>query len=173
MLPANPTNRDRRPTVDDVLMQTALAFQERSTCSRNQVGAVIALTGRIISTGYNGAPAGMAHCDHTYAGAYDMIRPRPLEQNLLRDLIADKTKIKGCQTAIHAEANAIAYAARHGMSLENTTIYTTLSPCFACAQLIVAAGLARVVYLRTYRDRSGVDLLTQADVIVDQMDPLW
>lgn len=136
-----------RPSVPETLMAIAQMWERRSTCSRNQVGAVIALDGRTLSSGYNGAPAGVMHCEHeSYRAAADSA---------------------GCKIAIHAEANAIAYAARHGVRIELATLYTTLSPCYACAQLIIGAGLMRVVYHRSYRDMDGVKLLGNAGVIVE------
>jgi dCMP deaminase len=133
-------------------MDTALVFERRSTCDRNHVGAVIAREGRIIATGYNGAPAGLAHCVHVTSPARRMALPGE----------------RGCDIAIHAEANAIAYAARHGVSVEGATIFTTLSPCHPCSQLIVAAGLGRVVYRRAYRLTTGLEVLTAAGLTVDQ-----
>lgn len=142
-----------RPTPDVTLMTVAYAMQDRSTCARNHVGAVISRMNRIISTGYNGAPTGMPHCEHPPTGV----------------IMPDLTGHRGCRISIHAEANAIAYAARHGVSVEHATIHTTLSPCYSCAQLIISAGLTRVVYDRPYRDESGLDLLRAAGVVVDYM----
>jgi dCMP deaminase len=76
---------------------------------------------------------------------------------------------RGCRVAIHAEANALAYAARHGVSVEGATVYTTLSPCYACSQLIIAAGLSRVVFNRSYRDPAGIDLLRLAGLTVEKV----
>jgi dCMP deaminase len=148
----------KRPTQDEALMSTAMVFEARSTCDRAHVGAVIAKDGRIISTGYNGAPAGTVHCRHVGGFA-----PSPL--SLSRSTMPASI---GCAIAIHAEANAIAYAARHGVSVEGSTVYTTVSPCHSCAQLMIAAGLVRVVYGRAYRDLSGVELLSDAGVTVER-----
>lgn len=143
-----------RPSRDSTLMATAMVWQERSSCARNQVGAVIAMNGRVVSTGYNGAPPGMAHCNHG-----NQVRP-----------FIQLTTTEGCRVAIHAEANAIAHAARHGVTVLGGEVYTTLSPCYECAKLIIAAGLARVVYDRPYRDRAGLTLLTEAGVAVEQLN---
>jgi dCMP deaminase len=141
-----------------MLMDVAAVVERQSTCDRNHVGAVIARDGRIISTGYNGAPAGMDHCEHIGSPA--------LHQAVWH---GKPPASMGCTIAIHAEANAIAYAARGSTSIEGGTIYTTLSPCFACAQLIVAAGLDRVVYVRAYRDLSGVEFVISAGLDVERM----
>lgn len=148
-----------RPDIDITLMTIASVWEERSTCSRNHVGAVIAKDGRHIGSGYNGAPAGMPHCEHV--PIEEMYQPRILERAVIENPRA------GCKIAIHAEANAIAYCARHGVSIEGATLYTTLSPCYSCSQLIIAAGLVRVVYGRQYRDKAGLDLLHAADVLVE------
>jgi dCMP deaminase len=131
--------------MDDTLMEIAVTMSERGTCSRNRVGVVIAKDGRILGSGYNGAPSNMQHCFHA--------DDEPLDA--------------GCKIAIHAEANAIAYAARHGVSLAGATLYTTLSPCWPCAQLIIQAGILRVRADQAYRDVSGIDLLRAAFVEVN------
>lgn len=150
-----------RPSRDGVLMATATAFEELSTCARNHVGAVIAIDGRIIGTGYNGAPAGMPHCEHSSAMLLPL-RATPPGVQLLKGVDPNT----GCKVAIHAESNAIAYAARHGVSVKGATLYVTLSPCYGCAQLVIAAGLTRVVFDRGYRDISGIDLLREAGLEV-------
>lgn len=152
-----------RPSSDETLMKIASAWEERSTCSRNHVGAVIAKDGRHIGSGYNGAPAGLAHCEHVPVEI--RLYPRALERSDPMNL-----RETGCKVAIHAEANAIAYCARDGISIQGGTIYTTLSPCFACCQLIIAAGLTRVVYGREYRIKDGLDVLLSANVIVEQLN---
>lgn len=162
-----------RPTIDKTQMDTARLWALRSTCDRQHVGAVLSLGHRTIGSGYNGAPAGMPHCNHAMpympkAGpesqpayrAASPLGPWPRGLGTIRD--------NGCRIAIHAECNAIAYAARHGVAVAGATIYVTLSPCFACAQLLIAAGLHRVVYDREYRDPAGIDLLRQAGLKVEQ-----
>jgi dCMP deaminase len=119
---------------------------ERGTCPYIKVGAIVARDGRILTSGYNGAPAGMEHCTHGDRNSDLPIAP--------------------CTTAIHAEANAIAYAARHGAPLHDATMYTTLSPCRTCAQLIIQSGISRVVCMEMYRDPVGVELLRAASIAV-------
>lgn len=141
-----------RPTMSEVLMSVAASLARRATCNRNHVGAVIAIDGRIISSGYNGPPAGMPHCAHELTDAADRI-----------------TGSGGCGRAVHAEANAIAFAARHGVSTEGATLYTTLTPCLACAMLIINAGITEVKWQTRYRDVTGMLLLTSAGVKHDQV----
>lgn len=165
--PVNPPARFVRPSQDETLMAVAATISHRSTCHRyvpeSHVGAVIARDGRIIESGYNGAPAGMPHCQHpgTHIDA---------SSTNLQDLSSIfRPLARGCTIAIHAEANAIAYAARNGTPIGGATLYTTLSPCQPCAQLIIAAGLTRVVYGHPYRDRSGLKLLDSAGVILETL----
>jgi dCMP deaminase len=145
---------DARPSMDQTLMSVAELMAQRGTCSRATVGVVIARDGRPLATGYNGAPRGMAHCLHP-----------PGEVSAERDVEAPT-----CRVAVHAEANAVAFAARYGITLDGATLYTTLSPCIPCAQLIVNAGI-RTVYVRErYRDLGGVRLLNEANVLVFTYD---
>lgn len=137
--PGNRVSRDR------TLLGVASVISQRSTCSRASVGAVIAKDGRIITTGYNGAPAGLDHCDHRSD---------------------DTAGVTGCQTAEHAERNAIAYAARHGVGTDQSTLYSTHGPCLDCARSIINSGIVRVVYQTPYRKTEGVNLLIRAGVKV-------
>lgn len=154
----------RRPSIDATLMDIAQVWSSRSTCERRHVGAVIAKNGRHIGSGYNGAPAGLPHCIHDYdkaqlipARVFGLTAQRPL--NILPI---------GCKVAIHAEANAVAYCARDGISTAGATLYVTLSPCYSCAQLIVASGFARVVYGEAYRDPAGIHLLDSSSITVEK-----
>lgn len=161
-----------RLTRDQALMDTAMVMSRRSTCSRASVGVVIAREGRILSTGYNGAPAGMRHCDHE-CNCRVLDRDEDeygagLTPSGYVELHIGHTKMcatqRPCTVAIHAEANAIGYAARHGMSILEAELYTTFCPCLPCAQLIVTVGITTVIYKNEYRDRSGLELLRDARV---------
>lgn len=143
-----------RITRDELFAGVAKLVAQRSTCARSQVGVLIVKENRILMTGYNGTPAGMAHCDHTCRCVSRMYHEL--------DCSADQP----CTTAIHGEANAIAHAAREGICIEGGMLVTTLSPCVPCAQLIIAAGIEEVTYLEAYRDPAGVSLLMDAGVAV-------
>jgi dCMP deaminase len=132
-----------RITRETMLTEIATVVSRRSTCPRKAVGAVIAIDGRILSLGYNGTPAGLPHC--TEVGC-----------NVGPD--------GGCTRAVHAELNAIAFAAKQGISLDGSTLYVTISPCLKCAQAIINAGIIGVWYLKMYRDLSGISLLEEAGV---------
>ncbi len=126
-------------SMDDIAyMDMAKLVAMYSTCKRLHVGAVIVLDKRIISTGYNGAPAGLVHCTH------DDLTP--------------------CDRAVHAEANAIAFAAKHGIATNHAVLYSTHLPCISCAQLIINAGIREVNYGNEYRRKEGKDLLWEADI---------
>lgn len=135
-----------RKSLDAVLIESAHVWSQRSTCSRLHVGCVIACDSRIVSTGYNGAPSGLRHCEHQQPPA--------------------DSSAGGCSVSVHAEANAIAFAARRGLAVEGATLYSTHQPCLGCAQLIVNAGIARVVYQNPYRLQDGLILLSEVGVDV-------
>jgi dCMP deaminase len=129
---------------DEVFMNIAHQLSQLGTCSRAQVGAVIIRDGRAISWGYNGAPPGLPHCIHV-------------------------GEVLPCEIATHAEANALAFAARQGISTDAATLYVTLSPCATCARLLIAAGIECVLYAEGYRDTTGIDVLGQAGIEVDRL----
>lgn len=139
--------RDSRPSVHEMLLNVAAQFATRSTCSRGQTGCVIAVEGRVMASGYNGAPAGMPHCDHNVDAWKTALVDDP-----------------GCKISVHAEANAVAFAARHGSRLYGATLYTTTTPCLDCAKLIINAGISQVVARKWYRDQAGWKLLDEAGV---------
>jgi dCMP deaminase len=111
-------------------MSIARVVATRSTCDRKHVGAVIVRDRIILATGYNGSIRGLPHCDD--AG------------HLMQD--------GHCVRTVHAEANAIAQAARAGVRIESGSIYVTASPCFGCFKLVANAGLTRIVFGEFYRD---------------------
>jgi dCMP deaminase len=155
-----------RPTREETLMRQAEIVAERSTCSRAHVGVVIAHEGRIVSQGYNGAPAGMDHCSHDCSCGLDY-DPTDVEDEHLTSCPVGASTRTGCKVSVHAEANAIAFAAKHGVATGGAVLFTTMAPCLACAQLIINAGIMRVVYARPYRFDEGLQLLIEAGVMVE------
>lgn len=157
-----------RVTRDQMLMGVAQVVARRGTCSRLQVGAVISRDGRIISTGYNGAPSGIPHCEHlnpdTLTGGEYL--------NYLNHVGKYAKEEPGCQIAEHSERNAIAFAARYGLALEGSEIHCTHAPCLDCARSIINAGIKRVTYVVPYRLTAGVELLAQAGLDVVDMPSL-
>jgi len=154
-----------RPTREETLMAVAEVVALRGTCDRAQVGAVIAHDGRPISFGYNGAPPGLPHCDENNHGW----GPNPHEpgtpfHSAVEEGMAEGLYEVGCINATHAEANALAFAARHGIATEGATLYVTVAPCDVCARLLIAAGISKVIYKEEYRDGRGLELLAAAGV---------
>lgn len=173
-----------RPGRTETLMRQAELIAQRSTCDRAHVGAVIVLDGRVVSQGYNGAPAGMNHCNHAcdcagrgpaplckpgclgvHVGDKDIDCPMTIWMDTPQHTDACSLN-QPCVVAVHAEANAIAFAARHGVATNHAYLYTTLSPCVPCSQLIINAGIERVYMLNEYRDDTGVSMLRRSRVKV-------
>lgn len=139
-----------RPSFDQMYMAIAEIVALRSTCLRGQVGAVITKDTRVVSIGYNGAPSKIGQCDQY-------------------GCIVDSEK-GGCIRTIHAEQNAIAYASRVGIPLENATLYVTISPCIDCAKLIIASGIKRLVYLQEYRNSYALEYLRLSGLEVEHQN---
>lgn len=137
-----------RPSWDRYFMDIARMVASRSTCLRRRVGAVIVRDKRILATGYNGAPAGLAHC-----GEIGCIRER------LR--VASGERHELCR-AIHAEQNAIIQASSSGVPLRGSVMYTTHHPCVLCSKIIINAGITRVVYAQGYPDELSKQILREA-----------
>lgn len=131
-----------RVSWDRYFMNLAVQVATRSTCPRKQVGAVIVRDRTILSTGYNGSIRGAPHC--TDVGC------------LMED--------GHCVRTVHAEANALIQAARHGTRLEDAEIYVTASPCFGCFKLIANAGITSVYYGEFYRDQRVLDLAAELGI---------
>ena len=138
----------QRPDLDDYFMHIARVVSTRSTCLRRQVGAVIVKGKQIVSTGYNGAPAGHAHC---------------LEIGCARVGVPSGQRSEICRAA-HAEQNAINFAARFGIPIEGATLYTSPHPCSWCAKSIVNAGIQRVVFGEDYPDPLAKEVLSIVEI---------
>lgn len=122
--------KSERVDWDTYFMAIAKQVATRSTCDRKHVGAVIVREKTILSTGYNGSVRGLPHCDD----------------------VGHLMENGHCVRTVHAEANAIAQAARNGVSVRDAEIYVTASPCFNCFKLIVNAGIKKIFYGEFYRD---------------------
>jgi dCMP deaminase len=138
-------------------MEIAKLVACRSTCLRRAVGAVIVKDKRILSTGYNGAPSGIAHCAETGCLRRRLNVPSGERHELCR--------------GIHAEQNAIIQAAYHGVSIQGATLYCTNLPCSICAKMIINAGIRTIVYLAGYADAMSEEMLNQAGVAVRRFVP--
>jgi len=142
-----------RPDIDDYFLKIASVVAERSTCRRHHIGAVAVRDKHILSTGYNGAAAGLKDC---------------LELGCLRDEmgIPSGQRHEICR-GIHAEQNVIIQASLHGVSIGGSTIYCTHTPCVLCAKMLTNARIARFVSFGNYNDDSFVELFKEAGIEVD------
>jgi dCMP deaminase len=123
---------ENRPSWHEYFLMMAKLAASRSTCLAFPVGAVIVKDRQVLATGYNGSPSGSVHCTaqgFCYPGLDSCDSPSGLPSR-----------------AVHAEANAIAQAAKHGISTQGASIYVTLEPCLSCLKLIISAGIKQVYY---------------------------
>jgi dCMP deaminase len=135
-----------RPSWDDTFLEVAAVIAKRGTCSRLQVGAVLTIGNRIIATGYNGAPAGLRHCNHANEG--------DLEHG-------------HCARAEHAERNALIFAGREA---RGGTMFLTCTPCLSCLRSMVTAGIVRIVYRAEYRPDPRVEeLCSEAKILLERV----
>ncbi len=146
-----------RPNWDTYFMQITEIVASRSSCLRRQVGAILVKDHRIITTGYNGAPAGMAHCGDL-GGCLRMKMGFP-----------SGAGHEYCR-ALHAEQNAIIQAAIMGVSLSGATLYCTHSPCTLCAKMLIAVGIERIVFTGAYPDNYAMSLFKEAGIPLEQYD---
>jgi len=138
-----------RPDWDSYFLKIAFAVSERSTCDRALVGCVLVLEKRILTTGFNGSPAGLPHCEE------------------VGHLMVDGH----CVRTIHAETNAIIQAALHGVSTKGSTCYVTHFPCINCTKALINAGITRLVYCNNYRiDENALAFLKAAKIEICEMD---
>ncbi|MCU0609001.1 MAG: dCMP deaminase family protein [Chitinispirillaceae bacterium] len=138
----------KRASWDEYFMRIAVQAGTRSTCDRKHVGAVIVRDKTILSTGYNGSIRGMPHCDD---------RGHMMEDS-------------HCVATVHAEANAIIQAAKHGTSINGADIYVTASPCWNCFKLIANSGIRRIFFHEFYRDERILAIAPQAGIELKQVD---
>lgn len=146
----------KRPDWDTYFMKISQVVALRSNCIKRKVAALIVKDNRIISTGYNGTPRGIKNCNeggcprcHTFGES-----GHALEECL----------------CAHAEENAIAQAACHGVRIEGATIYSTFSPCLGCTKLIINGGIKRVVYNVAYpMEEVPMQLFKEVGIEVQQI----
>ena len=143
------------PTFSELFVNITLQIAHRSSCVKAQQAALLIKDNRIISFGYNGPPAGHINCE-TDGG----------------EEVCGKDSNGSCFLGIHAEQNAIGYAARHGINTEGCVIYCTQTPCISCAKLVVAAGIKEFYYLDSYRILDGLEFLKQAGIKTQKVNPI-
>jgi len=144
-----------RPTWDQYFMEIAVLVAKRSTCLRRAVGALIVKDKRILSTGYNGAPSGIAHCSEVGC----------LRQNLQ---VASGQRHELCR-GIHAEQNAIIQAAYHGVPIQGASLYCTNLPCSICTKMLINSGIQTIYYRAGYADDLARELIEAAEIELIQI----
>lgn len=145
-----------RPTWDRYFMEIALLVSTRSTCMRRKVGAVLVKDRRILATGYNGPPSGLAHCEEVGCLRQIMGIPSGERHEICRGL--------------HAEQNAIIQAALHGVSIKGAKLYTTTFPCIICSKMLINAGIREIVYREGYPDELSASLLREAGMSLIKLE---
>ena len=143
---------DRRPSWDEYFMTLANEVATRTTCLRRAVGAIIVKDRRILATGYNGVPTGLAHCAETGCLRQQLSVPSGQRHEICRGL--------------HAEQNAIIQAARYGIDIEGSSIYITTEPCSVCAKMLINAGIKEIVFATAYPDKLSEELLGETDILI-------
>jgi len=133
---------DKRAGWNDYFMNIAEQVATRSTCDRKHIGAVIVRDRTILSTGYNGSLRGSPHCDDA---GHDMENGH-------------------CVRTVHAEANAVAQSAKHGVRIDESEIYVTASPCLTCFKLVANCGIRTVYFKEFYRDERITEYAKQAGI---------
>lgn len=147
------------------LMDYAFLTAKMSTCARIKVGAVITKGARIISTGYNGSAPGREHCEDYFANRF-----KTLKSWNLTEIFKDIHHRWALENEIHAEINAILFAAKEGVSVYGAEIYITHRPCIICSKFIVQAGIKKVIYSIPYGNESDIKILKDNNVEVVQHD---
>jgi len=134
---------------DQYYLKMAEVAGLRSACLSRKVGAIIVKNNRVLSTGYNGVPAGLPHCTSCKRTSGE--------------------KLETC-SAVHAEQNAILYALKEFGDISGSTIYVSTQPCTTCCKLIITAGIKRVIFMNRYADDLGLNLLILGGVELKHLE---
>jgi len=163
----------KRPTWDESFMRMAKEVSQHSTCCKIQVGCVIVRDKRVISIGYNGTPSGHEHCEDYFrkmAHPDDLAKTPDLnEVRVLMDHpnFKEYHRIYQKSNELHAEQNAIAFAAKRGIPTEDCSLYVTHSPCNDCSKLIIAAGISTVYFDIKYDgEEQGLELMKKSNIVI-------
>lgn len=149
-----PAMKQKRLSNDEYFMEMAYLVAKRSTCLRRNVGAVIVKDKRILSTGYNGAPKNLKHCEETGCLREQLKVPSGQRHELCR--------------GVHAEQNAIIQSAIFGVSIKGSTIYITNFPCSVCIKMIINAGINEIVYDNYYDDELSLKIIEESGIKIRQ-----
>ncbi len=151
-----PTASRIRPDWDTYFMDMAKLAARRSSCLRRAVGAVLVKDRRLLSTGYNGVPSGVTHCEVAGCLRERLQVPSGERHELCRGL--------------HAEQNAIIQAAFHGVSIRDAVLYCTNLPCIICAKMLINAGVRRIVYLEGYADPLTEEMIREVGMEIVRLE---
>lgn len=146
-----------RPDWDNYFMEIARISSRRSTCLRGKTGAVLVRDRRVLTTGYNGPPTGLKHCNET-----DCIRNR--------ECVPDGERLE-ITRGLHSMQNTIIQAAVFGISIKDSTLYTTHPPCSICARMLINAGILRIIIDKGYPFGLSLDMLQQGGIEIVSWDP--
>jgi dCMP deaminase len=147
---------DQRPSYDEYFMEMAYVVSKRSTCVRRKVGAILVKDKHILSTGYNGAPKGIRHCSEVGCLREELGVPSGERHELCRGL--------------HAEQNAIIQAAVFGISIKNSILYCTNTPCIVCVKMLINAGVKEINYSGDYPDDLAKKMLSETSIIIKNLN---
>ncbi len=139
-----------RPSYDEYFMKMAHVVSKRSTCLRRKVGAILVKDKHILSTGYNGAPKGFKHCSEVGCIREKKDIPPGERHELCRGL--------------HAEQNAIIQSAVFGVSITDSTLYCTSTPCVVCVKMLINAGVKEIIYSGEYPDDLAKKMLRESNL---------
>jgi len=145
-----------RPTYDEYFMEMAHVVSKRSTCIRRNVGAILVKDKHILSTGYNGAPKGLKHCSEVGCIRKELKVPSGQRHELCRGL--------------HAEQNAIIQAAVFGVSIKNSVLYCTDTPCVVCVKMLINAGVKEIIYSGDYPDDLAKKMLGESNIKIRRLN---
>jgi len=157
-----------RPDWKKVFSEITEIVASRSTCARIKVGGLLVRDNRIISMGYNGVPEGQKHCEEHFKLVYKLNyydEFKSFEDYLNSELFREEHRIFSERNELHAEANALIYAAKNGVRTQGSVLYISYSPCMPCSKLILQAGVKEVYFNKPYdRDISGSTFLMENGV---------
>lgn len=142
-----------RPSWDEYFQKITFEVAQRSTCLRRQVGAMLVVDKHILTTGYNGVPHGLRHCGDV--GCLRMAKDVPSGE-----------RHELCR-GLHAEMNALLQAAKYGIKIAGSTLYSTTHPCVLCAKMLINAEVKRIVTQKDYPDDLSKEMLKEANITVD------
>ncbi len=181
-----------RPSVDEYFISMAYLVSERSTCLRRKVGAVMVKNKQVLSTGYNGAPKNLPHCEELggcmrrgdihppYMDIFFEQYKENKELNeknrkeMLEEIDFYPEKGKGVKSgrrhelcrAVHAEQNAVIQAAVSGASIKGSTLYCTTYPCVVCTKMLINSEIKKIIYDGKYKDPLSENMLAQSEIEV-------